>query len=132
MLNKEEIIKAKDDLIFFNEGDYITREMDRSADVLEDYIEQLEQENKQLKISYKLMENEAMKDGLEERKKLNKIIDEMAKQLEKFLNIPNRDDCFIPREYSDINDCVKKASCTDCIKQYFEKKVEGDANGKKQ
>ena len=59
MLNKEEIEIAKDDLMFFNEGDYITREMDRSADVLEEYIEQLETENS----------------------KLNKIIDEMASEL---------------------------------------------------
>ena len=49
MLSKEEIEKAKEDLIFFNEGDYITMEMDKSADILEEYIKQLEQENKLLK-----------------------------------------------------------------------------------
>ena len=49
MLSKEEIEKAKEDLIFFNEGDYITMEMDKSADILEEYIKQLEQENKILK-----------------------------------------------------------------------------------
>ena len=49
MLSKEEIEKAKEDLMFFNEGDYITREMDKSADVLEKYIKQLEKENKALK-----------------------------------------------------------------------------------
>ena len=49
-MNKDEIEKAKEDLIFFNEGDYITREMDRSADVLEEYIKQLEQENINLKM----------------------------------------------------------------------------------
>ena len=59
MLIKEEIEKAKEDLMFFNEGDYITREMDKSADVLEEYIKQLEKENN----------------------KQNKIIDEMAEQL---------------------------------------------------
>ena len=42
MLSKEEIEQAKDDLKFFYEGDYITREMEYNADVLEDYIEQLE------------------------------------------------------------------------------------------
>ncbi len=50
MPSKEEIEKAKEDLIFFNEGDYITREMDKSANILEDYIKQLEQENKNLKM----------------------------------------------------------------------------------
>ena len=41
-MNKEEIEKAKDDLAFFNEGDYITREMANSANILEEYIKQLE------------------------------------------------------------------------------------------
>ena len=48
MLNKEEIEKAKDDLMFFNEGDYITREMNKSVDILEEYIKELEQENNKL------------------------------------------------------------------------------------
>lgn len=41
-MNKEEIEKAKDDLRFFNEGDYITKEMEHSAIVLEEYIKELE------------------------------------------------------------------------------------------
>ena len=40
-MNKE-IEKAKEDLQFFNEGDYITKDMANSADVLEKYIEKLE------------------------------------------------------------------------------------------
>ena len=40
-MNKE-IEKAKEDLSFFNEGDYITKEMSYSARVLEEYIKQLE------------------------------------------------------------------------------------------
>lgn len=40
-MNKE-IEKAKEDLSFMNEGDYITKEMEQSADVLEEYIKQLE------------------------------------------------------------------------------------------
>lgn len=42
-MNKE-IEKAKEDLSFFNEGDYITKEMEHSARVLEGYIKQLENE----------------------------------------------------------------------------------------
>lgn len=41
-MNKK-IEKAKEDLSFFNEGDYITKEMEHSARVLEGYIKQLEQ-----------------------------------------------------------------------------------------
>ena len=48
-MNKEEIEKAKEDLNFFDEGDYITKDMEHSADVLEEYIQNLEQENKQQK-----------------------------------------------------------------------------------
>ena len=43
-MNKEEIEKAKEELQFFNEGDYITKEMEHSARVLEGYIKQLENE----------------------------------------------------------------------------------------
>ena len=41
-MTKEEE-KAKEDLSFFNEGDYITKDMANSARVLEEYIKQLEQ-----------------------------------------------------------------------------------------
>ena len=54
-INREEINQAKENLMFFNEGDYITREMDRSADIIEEYIYQLEQENNKLnKINYEM------------------------------------------------------------------------------
>ena len=53
--------------------------------------------------------------------KLNNIIDRMAEKLYEFNNNETDKDCFIPRGYSDINDCVKKNSCKDCIKQYFMK-----------
>ena len=62
-MTDEEIEKAKEDLKFFNEGDYITREMQHSAEVLEKYIEQLEQ---------------ALQEQQEENKKKDKIIDLMA------------------------------------------------------
>ena len=48
-MNKEEIEKAKEDLSFFNEGDYITKEMEYSARVLEKYIKELENEIKMYK-----------------------------------------------------------------------------------
>lgn len=48
MLSKEEIEKAKEDYKFFNEGDYITKEMSDSKNVLLEYIEQLETKIKEL------------------------------------------------------------------------------------
>lgn len=48
-VSKEEIKKAKDDFRFFNEGDYITKEMANSKDKIFEYIEQLESENIDLK-----------------------------------------------------------------------------------
>ena len=41
-IDKTSIDLAKEDLFFMNEGDYVTKEMEQSADVLEEYIKQLE------------------------------------------------------------------------------------------
>ena len=41
-MKKEAIEKAKSELRFFNEGDYITREMSECKETLEEYIEYLE------------------------------------------------------------------------------------------
>lgn len=41
-MKKESIEKAKSELSFFNEGDYITREMSECKETLEEYIEYLE------------------------------------------------------------------------------------------
>lgn len=48
MLSKEEIEKAKEDFKFFNEGDYITKEMSDSKNILFEYIWQLETKIKEL------------------------------------------------------------------------------------
>lgn len=57
-MNKEEIEQAKEDLQFFNEGDYITKEMEQSANVLEEYIKELEQKSEILdKVTDKLKED---------------------------------------------------------------------------
>lgn len=56
-MNKE-IEKAKEDLSFMNEGDYVTKEMEHSARVLEEYIKELENEKTILdKVTYKLKED---------------------------------------------------------------------------
>ena len=48
MLSKEEIEKAQEDFKFFNEGDYITKEMANSKNILLEYIEQLEIDKQKL------------------------------------------------------------------------------------
>ena len=63
--------------------------------------------------------------------KQEKIIDKMAEQLEKCKNeidvlSEGNIDCFIPNEYSNIDDCIKKPTCKECIKEYFKKEVEKD------
>ena len=78
-MNKE-IEKAKEDLSFFNEGDYITKEMEHSARVLEEYIKELENEKTILdKVTDKLKEirRELDDDGF----------DYYAQEITKILNI---------------------------------------------
>ena len=41
-MEKESIERAKSELRFFNEGDYITRDMSECKEILEEYIEYLE------------------------------------------------------------------------------------------
>ncbi len=48
MLSKEEIEKAKEDYKFFNEGDYITKEMSDRKNVLLNYIDKLESDKQKL------------------------------------------------------------------------------------
>ena len=64
-----------------------------------------------------------------ENEKQSKVIDEMADKLYKLkIKLELNDlleDCFIPREFSDIDDCVKK-DCKECIKQYFYRKGENN------
>ena len=59
-MNKE-IEKAKEDLSFFNEGDYITKEMSDSARVLEEYIKELEQKESVLNKVTDILEENILK-----------------------------------------------------------------------
>lgn len=56
-----------------------------------------------------------------ELEKKDKVINEMAKTLTKTRET-SEEDCFIPKTYRDINDCIK-TSCEECIKEYFEKEI---------
>lgn len=63
---------------------------------------------------------DAIKSVLEENKQ---IINMMAETI-KNLNDKSEDvDCFIPKEYSNINECVKKNSCEECIVEYFKQQL---------
>ena len=85
----KEIEKAKEDLQFFNEGDYITPEMEHSARILEEYIKQLESEIEMYK-DFKEIANMKMGDrnvirAIKNYKTLDKVTDklkEIKKELE--------------------------------------------------
>ena len=57
-MTKQSIEKAKSELRFFNEGDYITREMSKCKEILEEYIAYLENKVKELsKGNHSLMQS---------------------------------------------------------------------------
>ena len=57
-MEKELIEKAKSELRFFNEGDYITKEMSKCKEILEEYIAYLENKIKELsKGNHSLMQS---------------------------------------------------------------------------
>ena len=92
-MNKEEIEKAKKDLSFFNEGDYITKEMANSADVLEKYIEKLEFNIEASKKEHKYdvaMIDEVKGDAVKLYGKIDELkeeIEEKDKKIEKALDL---------------------------------------------
>ena len=110
-MNKEEIEKAKEfmnnikqtiqenNMLFGEENITIKagKETAQNIEILLQYIDQLEQENK----------------------KLNKMIDEMTKVIiaSSICDYFIKDNC---KHYAGEN----KKLCDECIKQYFEKKVE--------
>lgn len=57
-----------------------------------------------------------------ELEKKDKIIDEMAKELGK--QFSSYEPCYLDNEIKQ-EECTRYKNCQDCIKQYFEKKVEG-------
>ena len=61
-----------------------------------------------------------------ELEKKEKIIDELVKTTVKLRETSN-EDCFIPRTYRDIDECIR-TTCEKCLKEYFKKKVEEDFN----
>lgn len=83
-MDKEKIEGAKEDLSFTNEGDYITREMSNSKDILIKYIESLEQKESILdKVTDKLKEKiELVEDVIDLCKADGKIAKYKIEQLE--------------------------------------------------
>ena len=73
-MDKEEIEKAKEDLSFINEGDYITREMSNSKDILIKYIEHLEILNETYKTMY-AMSDRSNKELEQKESILDKVTD---------------------------------------------------------
>ena len=83
--------------------------------LIKKYISELEQSNEELD-----KENNRLEKIEFERDKQNKIIDEMAVEIASYDN----DETFCKEVYPN-NSCEGNGiSCWECIKQYFEKKVE--------
>lgn len=94
--------EAIDNFRFFNEGDYITREMEESADIVLNIL----------------------KTQQEEIEKKNTVIEEMAR----FIECNELDDKIL-KIYCDRTSILCKhkeeiGSCVSCIKEYFINKVE--------
>ena len=88
-MNKE-IEKAKEDLSFMNEGDYVTKEMEHSARVLEGYIKELENEIEMYK-DFKEIANMKMGDrnvirAIKNYKTLDKVTDILKEDIEIYIN----------------------------------------------
>lgn len=90
-MNKEEIEKAKEDLSFMNEGDYITPEIEHSARVLEEYIKKLENEIEMYK-DFKEIANMKMGDrnvirAIKNYKTLDKVTDKLKERIKELDNL---------------------------------------------
>ena len=138
MLSKEEIEKTKEILNKFMNNEmqqdkleidsrcgswkigyvYKHLELNPSIKTLLQYIDQLETSNKELD-----KENNRLEKIEFERDKANKIIDEMAEYI---AEIDGSDNLCDKNKHCSI--CIIK-DCKECIKQYFEKKAEGEVNG---
>ena len=122
MLNKKEIKEAEETLNKFCEyddnlflQDEVLYEYQDAIETLLQYIQELEISNKELD-----KENNRLEKIEFERDKANKIIDEMADIIKDY-DIDYSDIC----KYRFVRHCEKAPTgCKECIKQYFEKKVE--------
>lgn len=127
MLSKEEIKKAKEITQNYIKDtpivpyDCLMNEERKSAETLLKYIDQLEQENKDLRFIQEC-DTDRIYQLEQENDTQNKIIDEMAKYLAIVRDCPNED------KGANL-DCENRCSNNDsiyaeCWKQYFKKKVE--------
>ena len=119
MLSKEEIEKAKERLSNLGKSIQVNckekSNMATSIKILLQYIQELEISNKELD-----KENNRLEKIEFERDKANKIIDEMLEEYEYNARCNLKNFC---DEEMRKDKC--KQDCRACIKQYFEKKVEG-------
>ena len=123
MLSKEEIEKAKKECIIFIRSirtDLRDEESEDNfilADALEtllQYIQELEESNKNLD-----HENNRLEKIEFERDIANKVIDEMAKEINAKVLTKEQWCPLLSKE----NGCYEDNTCLKCLKRYFEKKV---------
>lgn len=96
-MNKEEIEKAKEDLSFMNEGDYITREMANSKEILIKYIKSLEIINETYQVINELSERE-IKELEQKTETLDKVTDKLKKDKNKKIPLAEDMDWVICRK----------------------------------
>lgn len=112
---------------------YYDEELEELSKSIKTILNLIEKQQKEIELAkQRLIENADIADErnqlLVELQKKDKMIDLMAEKINNFRDeldmLRNFEkDCFIPREYSDINDCIKKESCKQCIIEYYSKKV---------
>lgn len=91
---------------------------------IEDIIKEFSKENK---VTEDFMERWE-KSQLEESHLKDKVIDLMAEKLRDLKDDidtlhEGEIDCFIPKDFCNINGCAKYKDCADCIKEYYFNKV---------
>ena len=108
-----------------DEADKVNNAIETVLNLLENQKAEIEEKDKSLKLHTKL-EYQYKNDYLnviEDLEKKDKIIDLMAEWIEKHTKYYDEDGCYCEVE-KDI--CNKNIECDNCIKQYFEYKVEED------
>ena len=115
--------EAIDNLNFFYEGEYITKEMQNSANIISNMIEEL-LKKKIPEHERKILDYDEIIARLEEENtKKDKMIDLIAEKLAKTYH-------YTPKKCSlkdkENIDCNNYKNCTDCAKHYLERKVKNE------
>lgn len=104
----------------------MTKEQEEAISTMQHWIDYEKRNKDKIQKADELIEIQEtvlsmLKEQQEENKKKDKIIDLIINEFYKRVKIS--ENCYIQKSKG-INDCLKYKNCKDCIKQYFERKVE--------